>query len=83
MTPAPILDEEIIVWTSVADSLPDSDTTVMTYCPTDDAEPVWLGWYEGDGEWRAVDGAPFDLDTVTAWAPMPRGPERTEEAPHG
>lgn len=70
----PILDEETIEWRSVTDALPDADITVLVAC--DDAEPVWLGWYEGEGVWRSVDAAPYEPDTVTAWAHIPKGPNR-------
>ena len=76
MSAAPaILDEETIRWISVKDALPDADATVMVFAPGAD-EPVWLGWYEGEGVWHSVDAAPYDPDTVTAWATLPMGPKR-------
>lgn len=63
---------ETLTWVSVStrDSLPDSDTTVMTFGPQH--EPVWLGWYDSAHEqWRDV-GA--EVIEVTYWAEMPEGP---------
>lgn len=56
-------------WTPVGDRLPDDDTTVMIAL-TDDDEPVWMGWHDGEG-WHVAEGAPAD---VTHWKPIPEGP---------
>ena len=69
-----ILDEEAIEWHSVTDSLPDVDTTVLVYAP-EDADPVWLGYYDGDS-WDSAEGMPYRAGAVTAWAAMPEGPQR-------
>ena len=68
-----ILDQETITWISVQDQIPDENTTVFVYCPIDECEPVWLGWFEG-GVWRSVDAQEYERDSVTAWAVMPVGP---------
>lgn len=68
-----ILDQETIDWISVAESLPDDDTTVLIYAPGS-AEPVWMGWYYGeDDEWFTAESMPFKAGEVMAWANMPRG----------
>jgi hypothetical protein len=73
---AAILDQETITWYSVAETLPDADTTVLVYAPGSD-EPVWLGYYDGDS-WFEIGGAEYGnaeelADQVTAWATMPSG----------
>jgi hypothetical protein len=75
-----VLDEEIIAWTSVADALPDADTTVLVHAREAD-EPVALGYFDGHS-WFEYSGMEYGNEDeiaaeVTAWAPMPRGPERT------
>jgi hypothetical protein len=60
--------DETIAWRSVADCLPDVDTTVLLYVPELN-EPVWPGAL--DGEVWIVDG--FEC-APTHWAPMPVGP---------
>jgi Protein of unknown function (DUF551) len=72
-----ILDQETISWFSVAEKLPDADTTVLVYVPGSD-EPVWLGFYDGCF-WFAVTGDGYgDEDEIAAevkaWATMPKGP---------
>lgn len=74
-----ILDVESIEWVSVKVALPDAETTVLVYAPGAD-EPVWLGFYD-EFFWFAVTGDGYgDEDeiaaNVTAWAPIPKGPER-------
>jgi hypothetical protein len=59
---------ELLTWTPVAERLPDDDTTVLI-CTTDTAEPVWLGYRDGD-DWRDSEG---DAVAVTHWAAMPVG----------
>lgn len=73
----PILDIEQIEWKSVADELPDNDTTVLVHAPGAD-EPVWLGFYDGCF-WFSVDGPTYGDEEeipapVLAWAVMPKGP---------
>ena len=73
------LDIEQIYWVSVKDVLPDAETTVLVYAPGAD-EPIWLGYYDHDS-WFADTGAEYGNEDeiaaeVTAWAPMPKGPER-------
>lgn len=62
-------------WTAAADSLPDSDITVMVFDPTAD-EPVWLGFVDGEGIdtsiWRFIDGS--EASGVTHWRPIIEGP---------
>lgn len=60
---------EIIEWVPIAESRPDSDTTVLLFdCELN--EPVWPGYLDGD-VWRYADGMPAD---PTHWADMPGGP---------
>jgi hypothetical protein len=73
-----VLDQEIVAWVSVEESLPDADTTVLVNAPGA-SEPVWLGYYDGV-YWFSVDGGCYDTEddseiaqAVVAWAPMPRG----------
>ena len=64
---------ETIEWIACADDLPDDDETVLIYVPGDDAEPVMVGYLDGD-EWR--DGTAYPvLSEVVAWARMPGGPK--------
>jgi hypothetical protein len=76
-----MLDQETLVWYS-ADAPPDDDTTVMINMPKSD-EPVWLGWHEGIQCWHTIEGAELARGTVTAWAAMPTGAVRAEDAQHG
>jgi hypothetical protein len=63
---------EVIQWHSVAEQLPDSNTTVLVSTPAN-GEPVWLGFYEND-VWLAIDGGEFESGAVLAWAHVPKGP---------
>lgn len=72
---AVILDEETIEWRSVADQLPDADTTVMVFAPAC-YEPIWLGWYYEEDGWHSVEAVPYPKDAVVAWAHLPQGPQR-------
>ncbi len=77
-----ILDQETVTWYS-ADAPPDADTTVLVYAPGAD-EPIWLGYYDGES-WFAVTGAEYSnpeelAEHVTAWAQMPSGALRAEDA---
>jgi hypothetical protein len=69
-----ILDVEPIEWIAVSEALPDDDVTVLVSA-TDTKYPVWLGWFE-DERWRTIEGGSYRKGQVTAWAPMPKGPER-------
>jgi hypothetical protein len=60
-----------VIWTRVAEVMPDSDTTVMIFDPTAD-EPVWLGYFDGEA-WRAVDGMQAH---PTHWMDLPEGPNK-------
>ena len=76
----PILDIEQIKWIAVTGQLPDCDTTVLVHAPGAD-EPVWPGFYDGC-YWFSVDGSEYGNEDeiaapVTAWATMPRGPQRS------
>lgn len=64
---------ETIEWIACADDLPDDDEMVLLYAPADDAEPVMLGFLDGD-EWRDWTACPV-LEEVVAWARMPGGPK--------
>lgn len=78
-----IADQETISWISVAEQLPDADTTVLVCAPRS-SEPIWLGYYdEEDSSWHSVDVIEYDEGDVIAWARMPSGvasaPGRTHE----
>lgn len=60
---------ETVVWTLVADGVPDADLTVNITLAEGSDEPVWLGYFDGE-QWRDVEGMPVD---VIAWAPMLKG----------
>lgn len=53
-------------WISVDDCLPDSDITVLV-CMTDQSEPVWLGYHDGE-KWLSLEGSEI---TVTHWSDIP------------
>lgn len=59
---------ESIEWIACTDRLPDDGLSVLI-CTTGTAEPVWLGYRDGD-DWRDSEGAAV---AVTHWAAMPRG----------
>lgn len=59
---------ETLTWIPVADRLPDDGLSVLI-CTTGTAEPVWIGWLDGE-EWRDSEG---DAVAVTHWAAMPVG----------
>lgn len=59
-------------WRATRQGEPDADTTVHIYVPDDQAEPVWLGYFDGE-QWYDVSGLPLG-DRVTWWAPMLDGP---------
>jgi len=62
------------LWVSVSQSLPDSDQTVIVYCPESN-EPIWLGYLDGD-TWRDIDAMPIAHQApVTHWMPLPEPPE--------
>lgn len=67
---------EVITWVIVTpQSMPDVDKTVLVNIdlePTEEAEPVWLGWWDGE-VWRDTSfGAPI-TSKVLAWADVARG----------
>lgn len=64
------MSDERITWHRAADTLPDSDMTVLIYAPESDP-PVWLGYHDGT-QWYTADAW---VTTVTHWADMPVGPE--------
>lgn len=59
---------ETITWIDCAERLPDDGLSVLI-CTTGTAEPVWIGWLDGE-EWRDSEGAAVE---VVAWAEMPAG----------
>ena len=59
-------------WKSVEEELPDADTTVLV-CTEDCAEPVWLGYYDGE-VWRDIDSLPIK---VTRWCDLPESAKAT------
>lgn len=60
-----------VVWISDNVERPDADSTVLVEL-VGDAEPVWLGFWDG-AVWRdACTGAEFD-GQVVAWADRPKG----------
>ena len=61
-----VLGDFVGQWIDADHALPDSDTTVVINV-LDSAEPVWLGFYDGEC-WRNVEGFPV---TVAAWSDMP------------
>lgn len=65
-------------WVPVTESLPDSDTTVMTFVP-DSNEPVWPGYHSGE-QWMDLQGFPIDCDSVTHWMQFPEPPEELNES---
>lgn len=60
-------------WIPVTESLPDSETTVMTFVP-DSNEPVWPGYYSGE-QWMDLQGYRMDVDSVTHWMDFPDFPD--------
>lgn len=61
---------EIIEWFKAAETLPDSDTTVLIIQGGE--VEAWPGYLDGE-QWRSADGYP--LQSVLFWAHMPEGPE--------
>jgi hypothetical protein len=61
-------------WIDVKTELPDADTIVLIFTPSQDAaEPVWLGYYDDEvNQWRTPEGS---LITVTHWQPLPEPPQ--------
>ena len=64
---------ETLTWIPVAERLPDDEINVLI-CTTGTAEPVWIGYRDGD-VWRDTEGDEVD---VVAWAAMPAGPAKEE-----
>lgn len=65
---------ETITWHALADNpadLPDADLTVLieTDPNSDASEPVWIGYFDGEG-WLDALG---DTVQVVAWAHFPNG----------
>ena len=63
-------------WKVCEHQLPDSDATVLVFCP-DSTEPVWLGFYDGE-DWRSIDSIRL-AEEVTHWMDTPEPPEWEEE----
>lgn len=66
-----MLATETITWRAVADGLPDAELTVLIHNRAHQ-EPVWLGWFDGAGQWFDTEATPV---VVTHWADMPEGPK--------
>ena len=64
-------------WTDAKTELPDADTIVLVFTPSQDAaEPVWLGYYDDEvNQWRTPEGS---IITVTHWQSLPETPARIE-----
>lgn len=58
-----------IQWLPAAETMPDTDTTVMIHHPAMN-EPVWLGYHDGE-TWRTVES---DRCDVSHWAELPDPP---------
>lgn len=67
--------KETIEWKSTRKSMPDSDITVLIFCPQLDSE-VWLGYHDGE-VWREV-GSDTIEGRVTHWAEVPIGPRSSK-----
>jgi len=67
---------ETLTWTPVAERLPDDGLSVLI-CTTGTAEPVWVGYLDGD-DWRDTDGTPVE---VTHWAELPVGVVQRQREP--
>lgn len=68
---------ETVNWRSVAEELPDDETTVLVALKTGPtvSEPVWLGWYDSkDAAWFSIEGEELSDGQVLAWADMLTGP---------
>ena len=61
-------------WKNVNHALPDTDVTVLVYCP-ECVEPVQLAFYDGE-EWRSIDSIRLP-EEVTHWMDTPELPEET------
>jgi hypothetical protein len=61
-------------WIDVKAELPDADTIVLAFNPSQDmAEPVWLGYYDDEvNQWRTPEGS---IITVTHWQELPEPPK--------
>lgn len=62
-------------WTSVDDTLPDADTTVLI--ALSDGE-VWIGYLDGDA-WRDVSADVIEWSRVTHWMHLPPAPEASKD----
>lgn len=67
--------KETIEWHSTRISMPDSDITVLLFCPQLDCE-VWIGYHDGE-VWREVGSDTID-GRVTHWAHIPSGPRHSK-----
>jgi len=64
---------ETIEWKRCEEELPDSDITVLVFCPLTKSEPVWMGYYDG-ARWLTGDHMEMKgRDEVKAWAHVPEG----------
>ncbi|HWB61772.1 MAG TPA: DUF551 domain-containing protein [Chthoniobacteraceae bacterium] len=63
-------------WKYCEHQMPDTDATVLVYCP-ESVEPVWLGFYDGE-DWRSIDSIRLP-EEVTHWMEPPEPPEFVED----
>ena len=61
-----------MVWRNVKTSLPDSDVTVLVFCPAED-DPVALGYHDGEHWWAQWDDSRVVVDH---WMDLPNTPRR-------
>ena len=57
-------------WKLCGHQLPDSDVTVLVFCP-ESVEPVWLGFYDGE-DWRSIDSIRQQLRALLPQANLVR-----------
>lgn len=67
----PAGEMQFVCWKDVLEEMPDDETSVLVFAPTDD-EPIWIGFHE-DGKWRCPSGCPL-VNLVTHWAHFPNPP---------
>jgi len=60
------------MWIPCSKSLPDSETTVMTFAP-ESCEPVWPAYHDGE-KWTDLMGAPIVDAPITHWMDFPDPP---------
>ena len=63
-------------WIPVTESLPDSDTTVMTFV-AESNEPIWPGYHDGYF-WYGLNGEIVNDETITHWMAFPEPPDNKQ-----